>query len=111
MMKTEWNYIETVQKRIRVLKVNAKENEIEAFDLDLGCVLSFNTDPKVDLDKVKRAKMYVATVKVFKAEFTEELQRQMIESALGNPEQLKRIEAMKAAGSKPTRFDLIELKH
>jgi hypothetical protein len=111
MIKTEWTYIETVQKKIRILKVNAKENEIEAFDLDLGCVLSFNADPKVDLDKVKRAKIYEATVKVFKAEFTAELERQMVESALGNPEQLKRIQAMKAAGSKPTRFDLIELKH
>jgi hypothetical protein len=111
MMNTEWNYVETVQKKIRILKVNAKENEVEAFDLDLGCALSFNADPQIDLDKIKRAKMYVATVKVFKAEFTAELERQMVESALGNPEQLKRIQAMKAAGSKPTRFDLIELKH
>jgi hypothetical protein len=110
-MNTEWNYVETVQKRIRILKVNAKENEVEAFDLELGCPLSFNADPQIDLDKVKRAKMYLATVKVYKAEFTAELERQMIETALGNPEQLKRIQAMKAAGSKPTRFDLIELKH
>jgi hypothetical protein len=111
MIETDWKHIETVQKRIRVLKVNAKESEIEAFDLDLGCVLSFNADAQVDLDKVKRAKIYLATVKVFKAEFTAELERQMVETALGNPEQLKRIQAMRAAGSKPTRFDLIELKH
>ncbi len=111
MMNTEWKYVETVQKRIRILKVNAKENEVEAFDLDLGCPVSFNADPQINLDKVKRAKMYLATVKIYKAEFTAELERQMVESALGNPEQLKRIQAMKTAGSKPTRFDLIELKH
>jgi FKBP-type peptidyl-prolyl cis-trans isomerase (trigger factor) len=111
MMSPEWKHVETVQKRVRIQKVNSKNREIEAFDLELGCTLSFNVDPQVNLDKVKRAKIYQATVKVYKAEFTVELERQMVESALGNPEELKRIKAMKAAGSKPTRFDLTELKH
>ncbi len=111
MMSPDWKYVETVQKRVRILKVDNRKREVDVFDLDLGCPLSFNAEQQVDLEKVKRAKMYQATVKIYKSEFTEELERQMIESALGNPEQLKRIQAMRAAGSKPTRFDLIELKH
>jgi hypothetical protein len=111
MMEPDWKYVETVQKRIRILKVNAKDREVDALDLDMGCPLSFNAEKQIDLDRIKRAKIYQATVKVFKAEFSLELERQMTESALGNPEQLKNIAAMKASGSKPTRFDLIELKH
>jgi hypothetical protein len=111
MMDTEWKYVETVQKRIRIIKVDSENSRVEVFDLDLGCPLSFNVDQQVGLGKIKRAKLYQATVKVYKSEFTEELEHQMIEAALNNPEELKHIKAMRASGSKPTRFDLIELKH
>jgi len=111
MLDPDWKYIETVQKRVRIIKVYSENSRVEVFDLDLGCPLSFNVDQQVDLEKIKRAKLYQATVKVYKSEFTEELERQMIESALRNPEELNRIKAMRASGSKPTRFDLIELKH
>jgi len=111
MLESDWEYVETVQKRVRTIKVNPESRIVEAFDLDLNCPLSFNAEQKIDLGKIKRAKIYLATVKIYKAEFTEELERQMIESALGSPEELKRVRAFKESGAKPTRFDLIELYH
>ncbi len=110
-MDTEWKYTETAQKRVRIIKVDSENSTIDVFDLDMGCPLNFNVKGQIDLGKVKRAKIYQATVKIYKSEFTEELERQMIESALSNWEELKRIQALKTSGAKPTRFDLIELKH
>jgi hypothetical protein len=111
MLDSDWVYVETVQKRVRTIKVDAETRSVEVFDLDLGCSLKFNADPEVDLEKIKRAKIYLATVKVYKAEFTWELERQMVESALGSYEELKRVRAFKESGAKPTRFDLIALQH
>lgn len=111
MMNAEWKYVETVQKKVRVTKVDAKNRNIDVYDLDQGFPVNFNVEEQVDLSKIKRAKIYLATVKIYKAEFTAELERQMIESALGNPEELKKIQTMKASGIKPTRFDLTEIKH
>jgi hypothetical protein len=111
MLDSDWKYVETVQKRVRTIRVDTENCRLDVFDLDLGCSLNFNVDEKIDLGKIKRAKIYQATVKIFKAEFTEELERQMVESALGNPEELKQIQAFKESGAKPTRFDLIGLYH
>ncbi|MGD6809157.1 MAG: hypothetical protein ACQCN3_05600 [Candidatus Bathyarchaeia archaeon] len=111
MTNTDWVYEETVQKRIRIQKIDKQNRNIDAFDLDLGYPLNFNVDQQVDLEKIKKAKIYQATVKIYKAEFTEELLRQMVESALDNPIELQKIQAFKNSGAKPTRLDLIELKH
>jgi len=111
MLDSDWKYVETVQKRVRTIKVDLENRRIDVFDLELGVSLNFNAGQAVDLGKVKRAKIYVATVKIYKAEFTEQLERQMVESALGNSEQLKQVQAFKESGAKPTRFDLIQLEH
>jgi hypothetical protein len=111
MLESDWKYVETVQKRVRTIKVDFENRRVEVFDLDLGCSLNFNADQKVNIEKIKRAKMYIATVKIYKAEFTEELERQMIEAVLNNPMELKRVQAFKESGAKPTRYDLIELHH
>jgi hypothetical protein len=111
MLDSDWKYVETTQKRVRTIKVDAKSRSVDVFDLELGCPLNFNAEQSVDLEKIKRAKIYVATVKIYKAEFTEQLKRQMVESALGNPEQLKQVQAFKESGAKPTRFDLIKIDH
>jgi hypothetical protein len=73
--------------------------------------LCMNADQKVDLDKIKKAKIYQATIKVFKAEITPELESQLIESAMDDLDQLKAIRAMKASGFKPSKFELIALTH
>jgi len=111
MVVPNWIYIKTVQKRIRIISVDTQNHTINAFDLDQGFPLSCNVDQQINLRKVKRAKIYQATVKIYEAEFTKELEWQMIEAALHNPEKLERIQAYKKSGAKPTRFDLINLKH
>jgi hypothetical protein len=111
MLDSDWKYVETVQKRVRTIKVDFENRRVDVFDLELGSSVNFNAEQTVDLEKIKRAKIYLATVKIYKAEFTEQLERQMIESALGNSEQLKQVQAFKESGAKPTRFDLIRLDH
>jgi hypothetical protein len=111
MLDSDWKYVETCQKKVRTIKVDFENRRVDVFDLELESALNFNADQTIDLERIKRAKIYLATVKVYKAEFTEQLERQMIESALGNPEQLKQVQAFKESGAKPTRFDLIKLDH
>jgi hypothetical protein len=109
MVEPDWKYIKTVQKRVRIIKVDTQNQTINAFDLDQDFPLSFNVDQQVDLRKIKRAKIYQATVKIYEAEFTKELEWQMIESALHNYEKLRQIQDYKKSGAKPTRFDLISI--
>ena len=111
MLDSDWKYVETVQKRIRTIKVDFKNRSVDVFDLELGCSLNFNVSQEINLEKIKRAKIYVVTVKIFKTEFTEQLERQMVESALGNPIQLKQVQAFKESGAKPTRFDIVKIVH
>jgi hypothetical protein len=111
MSGPDWKYTETIQKRIRITRVNAKERHVDAVDVDGGMSLCMNADQKIDLGKIKKAKIYQATIKVFKAEITPELESQLIESAMDDFDQLKAIRAMKASGFKPSKFDLIALTH
>jgi hypothetical protein len=111
MFNPDWKYVETVQKRIRVLKVNFKDRQVDAYDLDAEYPLVLSANEQVDLDKIKRAKIYQATIKAFEAELTPELERQMVETALGSPERLRAVKDMKASGYKPKKFELIALTH
>ena len=111
MQGPDWEYTETVQKMIRITRVNAKERHVDAVDLDGGMSLCMNANESIDLKKIKKAKIYQAKIKVFKAEITPELERQMIEAAMDDLDQIRAINAMKASGFKPSRFDLIALSH
>ncbi len=84
---------------------------MDAFDLDTQVPLCLSADAKIDLGKIKKAKIYQATVKVFETEFTSELQQQVFESALSDPNRLRALQAMKASGAKPTKYELIALSH
>ncbi len=111
MMVPDWKLIETIQKRIRINRVNQNDRHVDAVDLDFGEHLCLDADLSVDLRKIKKAKIYVATIKVNHAEFTDELERQMIESAMDDLEHLKAIRTMKASGSPLTKLELVSLKH
>ncbi len=110
MLKPDWKYIETVQKKIRVIKVNMREREVDATDLENGMIFCLDASEKIDLEKIKKAKIYQVTVKVFKAEFTSEFERQWIETAKGDTELLKGLEIMKSTGSNPTKYELISFR-
>jgi hypothetical protein len=111
MLDPDWKFVETAQKRVRTIKVDYESRRVDVFDFELGCSLTFNAGQEIDLEKIKRAKIYLATVRIYKAELTEQLERQMVESALGNVEQFKQVRAFKESGAKPTRFDLIKIDH
>ncbi|MCW3984761.1 MAG: hypothetical protein NWE96_12360 [Candidatus Bathyarchaeota archaeon] len=111
MMTPDWKYTETVQKRIRITRVNTKERHVDAVDLDGGMSLCMNASKEINLDKVKKAKIYQATIKVYKADITPELESQLLESAINDPTRLKAIQSLKASGFKPSKFDLISLTH
>ncbi len=110
-MAPDWKYTETVQKRIRITRVNAKERHVDAVDLEGGMPLCMNASEAIDLGKIKKAKIYHATIKVFKADITPELESQLLESAINDPTRLKAIQAMKASGFKPSKYELISIKH
>jgi hypothetical protein len=109
MLKPDWKYIGTIKKKIKVLKVNVKEREIDALDLDTVLPFCIDANEKTDLAKIKEAKIYQATVKVFKAEFTPEFERQWVETAKGDIDVLKGLQIMKASGSTPKKYELVSL--
>lgn len=111
MVQPDWKHVETVHKSIRITRVNAKERHVDAVDLALGQNLCLDADITVNLDKIKKAKIYQATIKVYNSEFTEALERHLTESAMGNLDHLKALQVMKESGSKPTKLELISLKH
>jgi len=110
-MQVDWTYIEMVQKKIRVIRVENKARHVDAFDLEHGVPIRLGTAVDLDLTKIKRAKIYRATVKVYTAEFTPELEHQMFESSLSDPKKYQTLQAIKTTGSKPAKYELIALKN
>jgi hypothetical protein len=111
MLKPDWKPIETIEKTIRVTRVEAKDHHLDVIELNSNYPLCLSVDPKIDLAKIKRAKIYQATVRVYEADFTPELERQVFESAIKDPNRLKALQSMKAQGLKPRKYELIALKH
>jgi hypothetical protein len=110
MLKPDWKYVETLQKKIRINRVSLKERHVDAVDMDTGYALCLDANEKIDLSKIKKAKIYQAIVKVYKAELTPELENQLTEMAMEDIDQLRALQAMKASGSKPTKLELAAIK-
>ncbi|MCL1969901.1 MAG: hypothetical protein FWF66_00275 [Candidatus Bathyarchaeota archaeon] len=91
MVAPDWKYIKTVQKTIRIIKVDTQNQTINAHDLEQGFPLSLNANQQIDLKKIKKAKIYQATVKIYEAEFTKGLEWQMLEAALDNNRPLAKL--------------------
>ena len=110
MLNPDWKPTETAQKKLRIIHVNLKERHLDALDMDTGHPLCLDADAKIDLGKIKKAKIYVGTVKIYKAELTAEIEGQLKERALSDPQLLHSLRAIKAAGSKLTKYELISIK-
>ena len=78
--------------------------------MDTGYGLCLDADEKIDLGKIKKAKIYQATLNVYEAELTPELYNQLTEMAMEDIDRLRGLQAMKASGSKPTKFELVSIK-
>jgi hypothetical protein len=111
MLRPEWTPVDTVEKKIRVTRVDAKDHHLDAVELGSNYPMCLSVDPKINLDKIKRAKIYQATIRVYETEFTPELERQVFESAIKDPTRLQALQSMKAQGLKPRKYELIALKH
>jgi hypothetical protein len=111
MLRPDWKPIETIEKKIRVTRVEAQDMHLDAVELGSNYPMCLSVDPKIDLDKIKRAKVYQATIRVYETEFTPELERQVFESAIKDPTRLQALKSMKAQGLKPRKYELIALKH
>jgi hypothetical protein len=106
MSDPEWKYTETVQKRIRVIKINHQERHLDAQDIDSGFVLCLDANEGLDLGKIKKAKMYQATIKVYKAELTVELERQLTEMAIRDTQLDDSLKAIRKAGNVLKKYEL-----
>lgn len=111
MLKPEWTPVETIKKQIRVTRVEAKERHLDVVELEGAIPMCLSVVGKIDLSKVKRAKIYQATITVYETEFTPELEQQVFESAINDPTRLRALQSMKAQGIKPRKYELIALKH
>jgi len=109
--RINWEYIETVHKIIRVTRVNLKKRYVDATDLETRMPISLRANEKIDVGKIKKAKIYRATVNVFKAEFTPEIERLLVESSMCDFVKIKALETYKFSGAKPTKFELIALSN
>ena len=83
---------------------------MDAVDIETMQPFCLDTDPKVDLAKLKKAKIYRATIKVFKAEISGELESELKEMAIGDAQLRHSLQAMKAAGSDLKKYELISIK-
>ena len=111
MNPVDWELTGIIQKKVRVTRVDAKSRYIDVHDLDDDVPLCLSAAPQVNLSKIKRAKMYTATLRIFKTELTPELERYAFENALPDWRRLKALQTMKASGEKPTKYELVALKH
>jgi hypothetical protein len=110
MLNPDWKYVETVQKKIRIIKVNLKERHIDALDMETGHPFCLDADEKIYLGKIKKAKIYPAAIKVYNAQITTELEDQLNEIAIRDTELLHSLQVMKAAGSNLKKYELVSIK-
>jgi hypothetical protein len=110
MSGLEWKYVGTVERRIRVIKVNFGERHLDAQNVDEGVPFCLDADRGLDLGKIKKAKIYRATIKVFTADLTGELERQLTEQSLLDSKLRHSLQVMKQSGSQFKKFELVSIK-
>ena len=110
MSSPDWVYTETVQKRIRVIKINHKERSLDAQDIDVGVPLALDAQSELDLGKIKKAKIYHATIKVYIAQLGGDLERHLSELSLKDSKLRYSLQVLKQSGSKLKKFELVAIK-
>jgi hypothetical protein len=110
MSSLEWKYAETVQRRIRVMKVNNQERHLDAQNIDDAVPFCLDAHNGLDLSKIKKAKIYNATIKVYIAELTGDIERQLTELSMEDTKLRHSLQIMKQSGSQFKKFELIAIK-
>jgi hypothetical protein len=110
MSSPEWVYTETVQRRIRVNKINHQHRTLDAQDIDMGTPFTLEAQGGLDLQKIKKAKIYLAAIKVYTAELSGDLERHLTELSLEDTQLRYSLQILKKSGSKLKKFELVALK-
>jgi hypothetical protein len=110
MSSPDWKYAETVRRRIRVMKINYQERHLDAQNIDDEVPFCLDAQSGLDLDKIKKAKIYLATIKVFTAELSGDLERQLTELSMEDAKLRHSLKVMKQSGSQFKKFELISIK-
>jgi hypothetical protein len=110
MSSPDWKFTETMQSRIRVNKVNQRQRHLDAQDIDQNLPFTLDADPALDLGKIKKAKIYHATIKVYTAELAGDFERHLNELAMTDARLRRSLQVIKQTGSVLKKFELIEIK-
>jgi hypothetical protein len=92
------------------MKVNRQDRHLDAQNIDDGIPISLDAQMGVDLDKIKKAKIYRATIKVFTAQLNSALERQLTELSLKDIKLRYSLQVMKQSGSQLKKFELVSIK-
>ena len=110
MLTPDWKYTETIQKRLRFIKINKQERHLDAQDIDEGASYCLDAQAGLDLGKVKLAKVYCATIQVFTAELGGELERHLTELSIEDAQLRHSLQVIKKTGSTLKKFVLVAVK-
>ena len=64
----------------------------------------------LDLGKIKKAKIYRATIKVFTGQLSSDLERELTELSLNDTKLRHNLQVMKQSGSQLKKFELVSIK-
>ncbi len=110
MSSPEWKFTESVVRRIRVIKVNLQERHLDAQNIDDGVPFCLDAAEGLDLGKIKKAKIYRATIKVFTGQLSSDLERELTELSLNDTKLRHSLQFMKQSGSLLKKFELVSIK-
>ncbi len=92
------------------MKVNKQEHHLDAQNIDEGVPFCLDAQSDLDLDKIKKAKIYLATIKVYTADLSGDLERELTELSLKDTKLRHSLQVMKQSGSQFKKFELIAIK-
>jgi hypothetical protein len=92
------------------MKINNKERHLDAQNIDDGVPFCLDAKSGIDLGKIKKAKIYNATIKVFTAELSSDLERQLTELSMEDAKLRHSLQVMKQTRSQFKKFELIAIK-
>ena len=110
MQNPDWKYTETVQKKILVVNVNRRERHLDAVDVDAGVPFCLDAEEGLDLGKIKPAKIYKATIKLYNAAISSELEQQLYEKSISDAQLRHSLQVLKASGSTLQKYVLASFK-
>ena len=110
MSGAEWVLTDSVERRIRVLRVNGQKRFLDAENIDEGYPLTLDAAADVDLGKIKKAKIYHASINVYTAKLSGELERQLTELSMEDAQLRRSLHVIKQSGSILKRFELTKIK-